>query len=119
MLYNRGSHCPRTMEKGHVVSLRNEVESLLKGLKREIGDDYRASEDDTLPGMLVTIGAEPKEDGISWGYQTGDNSYTGGAYGFQHWTLIYLYRRSNCRDLAKDAVEELLEEFASSGLEVV
>lgn len=107
------------MEKGHVVTLRNEIERLLKGLKGGIGDEYRASEGDVLPSMLVTVGAEPKDDGISWSYQTGDNSYTGGAYGFQHWALIYLYRRSNCRDLAKEAVEELLEEFASSGHDVV
>lgn len=99
------------MQKRHLTSLRKDIESLLKGLKREIGDEYRASEDDTLPGMLVTVGAEPGEDGISWNYQTGDNSFTGGAYGFQHWAVIYLYRRSNCKDLAKDAVEELLGSF--------
>lgn len=99
------------MKKRHLTALRNDIESLLKGLKREIGDEYRASEDDTLPGMMVTVGAEPGEDGISWGYQTGDNSYTGGAYGFQHWAVICLYRRSNCKALAADAVQELYDLF--------
>lgn len=99
------------MQNRQISSFRNEVESLLKGLKKDIGDEYRASEDDEVPGMLVTIGAEPGEDGISWGYQTGDNSYTGGAYGFQHWAVIYLYRRSNCKALAKDAVEQLFDQM--------
>ena len=99
------------MQNRQISSFRNEVESLLKGLKKDIGDDYRASEDDEVPGMLVTVGAESGEDGISWGYQTGDNSYTGGAYGFQHWAVIYLYRRSNCKALAKDAVEQLFDQM--------
>lgn len=102
------------MKPRQISAFRSEVAHLLKALKREIGDEYRASEDDTVPGMLVTVGAEPAEGpggGVSWGYQTGDNSYTGGAYGFPHWAVIYLYRRSNCYELAKDAVEELLEQF--------
>lgn len=99
------------MQNRQISSFRNEVESLLKGLKKDIGDEYRASEDDEVPGMLVTIGAELAEEGVSWGYQTGDNSYTGGAYGFQNWAVIYLYRRSNCKALAKDAVEQLFDQM--------
>ena len=103
------------MEKKQIGLFRNDVETLLKSLKSEIGNDYRACEEDTVPGMMVTIGAEPSEDGISWSYQTGDNSYTGGAYGFKHWAVIYLYRRSNSKSLATDAVQELVESFISRG----
>ena len=38
--------------------------------------------------MMLTIGIS--NDGDSFSYQTGDNSYTGGAYGFPHWVVIYL-----------------------------
>lgn len=87
-----------------------EIEALFKSVKKDIQPDYRAHEDDTLPGILVTIGAEKNDDGFfSWSYQTGDNSYTGGAYGFPHWAIINLYRRSNCRALALDAVNEILD----------
>ncbi len=78
-------------------------------MKKNIQSDDRACEDDTLPGILVTVGADENDDGsFSWNYQTGDNSYTGGAYGFPHWAVISLYRRSNCRALALDAVNEIL-----------
>lgn len=93
--------------------LEREVERLLKALKPDIGDDYRACEDDETPGMCVTIGATPEEDGtLSWAYQTGDNSYSGGAYGHSHWGVIYLYRRSKSAELAHAAVEEIAESIA-------
>jgi hypothetical protein len=91
-----------------------EITRLLKALKKDIGDDYRASDDpdDKLPGMLVTVSTDNELSG--WNYQTGDNSYTGGCYGQSHWAVIYLYRKSNCADLAHDAVEELLDLVAKS-----
>lgn len=92
-----------------ISTFRNEVESLLKGLKTEISNEYRLDEEDTVPGIQVTIGATIDETGVSWNYQTGDNSYTGGAYGHPHWAVLYLYRRSNCRNLAKEAVTEILD----------
>lgn len=84
---------------------------LLIDLKRQISDEYRASDDpdDTTPGMQVTIGFTPADEdsGASWDYQTGDNSYTGGAYCHAHWGVISLYRRSNSRELAKDIAEQI------------
>lgn len=84
----------------------SEITSLLVSLKSDISDDYRASDDsdDTAPGMQVTVSTS---DGRSWSYQTGDNSYSGACYGDHHWSVIYLYRNSNCRDLAREAVSEL------------
>lgn len=99
--------------KSHGVKVfEAEVKSLLKNLKKGIQNDDRAHEDDTLPGMLVTIGAQVETDGsFSWNYQTGDNSYTGGAYGYPNWAVIYLYRRSNCQELAQDAVMQISEHY--------
>lgn len=85
------------------------IASLLRSLKSDICDDYRASDDpdDTTPGIQVTIGFSP-DDG-SWDYQTGDNSYSGGAYCHPVWAVIYLYRRSNCMELAREAIGKLVE----------
>lgn len=90
------------------------ITSLLRSLKPELSDDYRCTDDsdDTTPGMLVTIGASP--DG-SWHYQTGDNSYSGGAYLHAYWGLVYLFRRTNCREAAKAAIDEIAEGMASNG----
>lgn len=83
---------------------------MLKALKPDIGDDYRAYEfddEDNLPSMLVTVGARETKDGIEWNYQTGDNSFTGGAYGFTDWGTAALYRRSNTKELATDIADQL------------
>lgn len=85
---------------------------LLKSLKRGIDDSYRATDDpeDDKPGMCVTFGVTVTEEGeMSWGYQTGDNSYTGGAYGHPDWAVVYLHRRSKSRELAEAAVEEIMD----------
>jgi len=114
--YGRASHEPVTLfydgeivkEYIHEVKWfpRREIEKLLIFLKTTIGSDYRASDDseDTLPGMNVTISTS---DGSNWSYQTGDNSYTGGCYGDHHWSVITLYRRSNCGTLSREVMAEL------------
>lgn len=88
--------------------IEREITTLLKRLKRDIGDNYRATDDpdDTRPGLCVTVSTR---DGSDWSYQTGDNSFTGGCYGHPHWAVVYLYRRSNCAELASEAVDELAE----------
>lgn len=86
---------------------KKDVKSLLMSLKKDIQNDYRAHEDDTIPGMLVTIGAKDTEDGIDWNYQTGDNSFTGGAYGYADWAVVSLHRRSNCQELADDIYDQI------------
>lgn len=97
--------------------LEKEITALLKQLKKDIGDDYRCSDDpeDNTPGMLVTIGATPDDEGnLKWSYQTGDNSFTGGAYGHAHWGICYLYRRSKSAELAEQAVSEIADSIASN-----
>jgi len=97
--------------------LENQIVRLLKALKPDIGDEYRASDDpdDNTPGMCITVGATPQSDGVlSWSYQTGDNSFTGGAYGHANWGVGYLYRRSNCKEVASDIVSEIAESIAQS-----
>ena len=90
---------------------KKEIYRLLVDLKKEISDDYRASDDpeDNKPGIQVTIGAN---DQGNWNYQTGDNSFTGGAYGLPYWAVISLYRNSNCKELASDVLNQL-EEYAT------
>lgn len=95
-----------------ITRCKSDWRKLLISLKADIGDDYRCSDDpdDTTPGMLVTIGFTPasEDKDASWHYQTGDNSYSGGAYFHKTWAVVYLYRRANCRALANDAADEIL-----------
>lgn len=96
-----------------IKSVLVEWTRLLKSLKKDIGNDYRASDDpdDETPGMQVTFGVTIKEDGsLSWSYQTGDNSYTGGAYGHPYWGVVSLYRRSRSREVAEEAMDDALSQ---------
>ncbi len=95
-----------------VAKIEREICRALKALKGDIQDDHRASEDDTCPGMCVTFSTKDFE---TWSYQTGDNSYTGSCYGDPHWAVVYLYRRSNCTQLASDAVGELADSVCGNG----
>ena len=90
-----------------ISGFRKDVLHLLKVLKTGIRDEYRVSEGDTLPGIQITIGYEIHDGQLNWGYQTGDNSYAGGAYQFSSWVVFDLHRRSNCRVLANYVVDEL------------
>lgn len=88
----------------------SEIEGLVNAVKAEISDEYRASEDDDEPGIQLTVGWDGKTD---WSYQTGDNSFTGGAYGYQHWAVVSVYRDTKAEDLAND-IHEQLEELNAS-----
>jgi len=87
-----------------------DVKSLLIALKKDIGDEFRCTDepDDDKPGMHVTIACDdPNSD--EWTYQTGDNSFVGSCYHYRNWSVVYLYRDSNCLELAKYAIDQLHE----------
>lgn len=92
------------------LPLIKDIRGLLTSLKRTIRDDYRTDDEDTLPTICVTIGADRQGN---WAYQTGDNSYTGGAYGMPYWGIIYLQRRSDSTELARDAINQIAELISS------
>src|SRR6478609_998098 len=85
-----------------------DLSALVRHVKTCISDEYRVSDDpdDETPGIQLTIGAHEKGD---WSYQTGDNSYSGGAYGFPHWAVVGVYRNSNSREVAKDIQNQLAD----------
>jgi hypothetical protein len=86
-----------------------ELSALIKSIKPEISDEFK-DEEDQLPRIDLTCGIN--ESG-AWSYQTGDNSYTGGAYGYPYWAVVSIYRRSNSRELAKEIREQWLDLLAS------
>ena len=78
---------------------------LVAAVKRDICPDYRAyGYPDETPGIQLTIGWEPSG---GWSYQTGDNSYTGGAYRFPHWAVIGVYRDTVSVSAARDIRSQL------------
>lgn len=86
-----------------LVPTITELSALIRAIKKTIHNDYRAYEDDERPGILLTIGCSYDK---SWNYQTGDNSFTGGAYGHPYWGVGAIYRNSNSVELAKEIIED-------------
>lgn len=84
-----------------------ELRHLVTVLKRDIGDEYRASDEDAAPSMDLTVGWSDETG--EWSYQTGDNSYTGGAYSYPHWAVVTLYRSTNSLDTARDIQSQLTD----------
>ena len=96
-------------------SFQAEIATLLGHLQRDIDDSYRASglEDADVPSMDVTVGASVNDDGaISWGYQTGDNSFTGGAYGHPWWGCASLTREDDPAFIAEAIVDQIADQTA-------
>lgn len=84
-----------------------DLAALVRAVKADISDEYRASEDDDTPGICLTVGWSA--DTGEWSYQTGDNSFTGGAYHYPHWAVVSIYRGCNSRDVARDIREQLAD----------
>lgn len=86
---------------------------LVAELIPDICDDYRASDDphDDTPGMELTVGFTPADEytPASWHYQTGDNSYSGGAYFHPHWGVVSLYRDSVPLEVAEEIASQIGE----------
>lgn len=55
-------------------------------------------------GAELTIATD---DGTQWNYQTGDNSYTGGAYGLQHWAVVTIMPDSTTSEILDEVISQL------------
>lgn len=95
------------MSKKLKLPTLKDLAALVRHVKAQIGDEYRAFEDDEMPGIQLTVGAD--DAGNWWSYQTGDNIYSGGAYGFPYRGVVVVYRRSNSRDVARDLQSQIAE----------
>ncbi len=81
----------------------------LSGHKPYIEDSFRESEDD-VPGIDVRLQVR----GGGWCLHTGDSSYDQDHRGC--WGVGYLTRRTNCRELARELIDEA-RDMAAQGAE--
>jgi len=58
-------------------------------------------------GLGLTIACS--ENGNSWNFQTGDNSYTGGVYGLPHWAVTSIQPDSDPLEVYEDVIDQLEE----------
>ena len=92
----------------YILPNRDELAELVRVVKSDIADDYRAFGDDEEPGIQLTIGANAVGD---WDYQTGDNSFTGAAYHYPYWAVVGVYRDSQEYDVVDDILSQLRDQM--------
>jgi len=83
-------------------NFKKDLQELIKQIILDIEDDFIENEGDE-PFIMLTVGS----DGQNWSYQTGDNSFYGGAYHYPHWCIAYITRDCNPEALALHIEEEL------------
>ena len=90
---------------------KEEVMELLSDLLSESDAFFWGEEE-----IQITIASNgetcPVTGSVEWGYQTGDNSYTGGAYGYNHWGVGYIYEDVDIELLAIDLIGQIEEGLA-------
>ena len=84
--------------------------SNLADLIKEVKKVVRRYGEDRYGGgaITLTVGADGKGR-KSWSFQTGDNSFTGGAYLYPHWAVVEVESDSNSDELARSIVDQLEE----------
>ena len=55
----------------------------------------------------LTVGWSPEDN--SWGWQTGDNSFTGGAYSHPLWAILTITHETEVNDTVDDIITQLDE----------
>ena len=59
--------------------------------------------------VCLTVGYSPEAE--SWGYQTGDNSFTGGAYGHPFWGVVWIGADADPAEVADEIAEDILSQM--------
>ena len=73
-------------------------------------DSYSDYEDYEMETLTIGTNFEPDEnEECDWGFQTGDNSYSGQAYQYKHWAIVNFDLGSNSNELAENLCSQLSE----------
>lgn len=95
------------MAKKPVFPSATNLAELVRAIKKDVGtydgEDY----------LTLTVGASG-EGRASWSFQTGDNSFMGGAYLYPHWAVVEVGKRDNANEVAKEILNQLHDAWHSA-----
>lgn len=61
-------------------------------------------------GIDLTVGTNFRSI-TDWGWQTGDNSYTGGAYGYHNWAVVTVWNEIESEKEIDEIVEDITNQL--------
>jgi len=87
--------------------LKKLIELNLEDWKSYIQEDCDCDYDCDCECQSNTLTVGLPANGNEWSYQTGDNSFTGGAYSFQYWAVVWFDKETTIEDLYSDLIEDI------------
>jgi len=93
--------------KDHCESWLELSDEVLSDLKEFLTLNLDSFKVDSLEYGELLLTVATNDDGDQWSYQTGDNSFTGGAYSLPHWATTYIDCDSTPETLLEDITEQL------------
>tara|TARA_R110002126_G_scaffold3201_6_gene17943 strand:- start:222 stop:539 length:318 start_codon:yes stop_codon:yes gene_type:complete len=89
---------------------KEDLISLIEGIQGTIEPD------EYTDGMIdITVASNGKSP-YEWGFQTGDNSYSGACYFYRHWAIGSIDDQTSPNDLAIELLDQLEELLAYDDL---
>ena len=67
-------------------------------------NDFEGEHEDDVAYNYLTVGMN---DSGEWSFQTGDNSFTGGAYGYPHWAVVSVFEDSDPEQVCQEIISQL------------
>lgn len=95
---------PKKYLKSLIILCKAQIDKSYTGDPKEEPDTWH------LPRMDLTVGYSPEDGG--WSYQTGDNSYTGGAYGHPIWGVVTVFLNSSSSALSDELLSQIEDQIA-------
>lgn len=98
-----------------VLPTIEEVAEIVTDVVRSLSnyDDEELTEMDGVIDLTIATNGDTVEGfGCSdWGFQTGDNSYTGSCYRYRNWAVTSISKDTNPLETAQELVDQLDELF--------
>ena len=89
---------------------KEQLIELIEHIQHNVLDNNSGIEEDEFSrtSLDITIASDGK-DPNDWGYQTGDNSYSGACYFYRHWAIGYIDDQTIAEHLAVELLDQLEE----------
>ena len=113
------SRYPNRAERVYDSLFKEDLIFLADKIVTDYEENYK--DDEHVDYIQLTIGTNGDlcevTGSVEYGYQTGDNSYTGGAYGYSHWGVVEITDESDTEEVADSLIEQLSELLAYEDLD--
>ena len=92
---------------------KEELIRLIQSIQENDLSSLSLEEDEFIDITVASNGTDPND----WGFQTGDNSYSGACYSYHHWAIGSIDFQTDPKELATELLDQLEELVAYEQLD--